>query len=99
VDHFGEEMISALDKLPVSAKVWRGPFRSEYGWHVVLMTARTPGRIPPLADLRKRVIDDYTVDMENQNRKASIARLVQQYRVTFADPALESGKGKESAAQ
>ena len=46
VSHMGEELTAALDTVEPSASIWRGPYKSPYGGHLVLMTERRPGRVP-----------------------------------------------------
>jgi hypothetical protein len=81
VDHFGATMIAAIDKLPVGDDKWYGPFESPSGWHIVMLNARVPGRIPPLSELKQRVTDDYKAYLENQRRNSEIQNLVKQYHV------------------
>jgi hypothetical protein len=81
VDQFGAEMIAALDRLPPSDKTWRGPFESQYGWHLVLLMKREHGRAPPLEEVRTRVAEDYKVYLAGKSRDVAIARLAKQYRV------------------
>jgi peptidyl-prolyl cis-trans isomerase C len=54
----GEEFAQALDTLMVS-KTWQGPVEGALGWHLVRLTAREPGRLPPFAAIRDRVEDDW----------------------------------------
>ena len=39
-------------------KIWRGPFRSLYGYHLVMVTRLTVGYVPSLAEVRRRVEQD-----------------------------------------
>jgi hypothetical protein len=86
ISHFDEEMIAAIDRLQPSEKVWYGPFKSQYGWHIVMLLKRDAGRVPPLSEIHDRVLNDYRVRLTEDNRKATIARLVRQYRVQKPEP-------------
>lgn len=87
VDHFGEAMIAAIDKLHASDKTWYGPFQSQYGWHLLMLLKRDADRVPPLAEIRQRVLNDYHVKQVAKNRDTAIARMLQQYRIQQPEPA------------
>ena len=38
---------------------WFGPVQSDYGAHLIFLTAKTPARTPELAEIRDQVLDDY----------------------------------------
>ena len=42
-----------------AADGWQGPLASGFGWHLVHLRSREQGAVPPLADIRKRVEDDW----------------------------------------
>jgi hypothetical protein len=50
---FGEQFASALSTLPVGQ--WRGPVPSSYGEHLILLSKRTDGYMPALAEVRDQV--------------------------------------------
>jgi hypothetical protein len=53
--HFGEPMQRALFALEADDRLWRGPFRSEHGYHLVLLTRRLQGHKRPLAEVSAKV--------------------------------------------
>ncbi len=57
----GDEFVRALDSLVVG-KGWQGPVEGALGWHLVRLTARQPGRVPPLSAIRGRVEDDWRAE-------------------------------------
>ena len=58
---FGKsELSQQLFKVPVNT--WAGPFRSEYGWHLVYVTEHTPPKLPPFSEIRDRVLPGYLDD-------------------------------------
>ena len=85
VSHFGEAMIKQLDQLDPGHPQWRGPYQSPYGWHLVLLTKRTPPHLPDLADLKDRVTEDYQRDRKDAAEREAIARIVGHYKVRLAD--------------
>ncbi len=65
---FGSEFEGSLAKLPVGG--WQGPVDSGLGVHLVQVTVRTPGRIPPLSDVRAAVERDVMQRREMAAREA-----------------------------
>ena len=55
--HFGAAFASEVFAQQPSER-WIGPFSSEYGHHIVMVSAREPGRSPPMAEVHQRVIQD-----------------------------------------
>ena len=53
---FGERFSEAMANLPVGR--WSGPVVSGFGVHLVRIDARTPGRVPALAEVRQAVERD-----------------------------------------
>lgn len=54
--NFGGDFATAIESLPVGG--WHGPLRSEFGLHLVEVTARVPGRKATLAETRAAVERD-----------------------------------------
>jgi hypothetical protein len=79
VRQFGPEFAAALRGQPVGQ--WFGPVRSGYGWHVVRIDARTPGRLPELADVREAVARDWDTQRRQATLDAQYARMKRGYRV------------------
>ncbi|MFW2388713.1 MAG: peptidyl-prolyl cis-trans isomerase [Polyangiales bacterium] len=79
--HFGPPMARALFALEPNEFVWRGPFDSAYGVHLVLLTTNEPGREPELAELRDRVYDDARRAMIREETETAIADIVDAYDV------------------
>jgi hypothetical protein len=79
--HFGAEFAAALQDLPVDATVWQGPLRSNHGWHLVMLTAHSPGRIPSLAEVRMRVQDDFLRERATALQEQALRALVDGYDV------------------
>jgi hypothetical protein len=87
--HFGAEFRAALDALPVSVR-WQGPLRSTLGWHLLLITARQPGRVPALAEIHAEVVDDYRRARAAEILQQSEQELIGRYRVVVGDLARRS---------
>jgi parvulin-like peptidyl-prolyl isomerase len=74
--------VAQLDML-VPGETWQGPFESRYGWHLVMLRARTEPFTPPLADIRARVLEDFRYGIVEQNRKAAEQRVLSEYAVSL----------------
>lgn len=79
--HFGQAMANALFELTPDEKHWQGPFASDYGYHLVLLTRRSAGRIPPLEEIMDRVQEDALREDARERRSAAIQSVVDRYRV------------------
>ncbi len=96
--HFGPPMTRALFELEPNEFVWRGPFDSAYGVHLVLLTTNEPGREPELAELEGRVREDARRARVREETEAAIADVVDAYdvRVVYErnpSPRVEEGNG------
>jgi len=58
--HFDEEATKAIfsDRSPLSS--WSGPVLSEYGAHLIYVTSRSPGRFPPIDEIKTILTEDMT---------------------------------------
>ena len=79
--HFGVPMAKAVFELEPNDFIWRGPFDSPYGVHLVLLTINEPGRDPELAELEGRVRVDAQRAMIREETEAAIADIVGSYEV------------------
>jgi len=79
--HFGGPMAQALFELEPSDFVWRGPFDSPYGVHLVMLTSNQPGREPKLAEIEGRVREDARAAMIREKTEATIADIIGTYEV------------------
>lgn len=59
--HFGAGFTDAVFNLAPSDR-WAGPIASEHGHHLVMVSSRQPGRSPPMAEVRQRVVQDLTAE-------------------------------------
>jgi parvulin-like peptidyl-prolyl isomerase len=79
--HFGKEFAGEIQKLTPSQSKWVGPIRSEYGYHLLLMTSRSEGRIPQLQEIRSQVEEDWLRDRKDKARALSLRELANQYTI------------------
>jgi hypothetical protein len=79
--HFGDPMAKALFELEPNDLVWRGPFDSPYGIHLVLLITNQPGRDPELREIEGRVREDARRAMIQEKTEEAIAEIVETYDV------------------
>ncbi len=91
--HVGGAMSEALFQLPADATLWRGPFESRFGTHLVLITDQQPRRMPDFDEIRGRVAADAQAALEREMADAAIDEIVARYRIV-ADPGLLDAAGE-----
>ncbi len=82
--HFGDAMAQSVFALTPDATRWQGPFRSDYGSHLVMVTEHRPARIPPLADIRQRVLTDAVEARRKGAFDEAISDIVSAYDVVLS---------------
>ena len=82
-DEMGPEFARALEGM-AAGKAWRGPVESALGWHLVRLSAKKPGVLPPLASIRARVEDDWRAETGRERRDAAYRTLRSAYTVRIA---------------
>ena len=81
---FGAEFAAELFTLPLGR--WQGPVKSGYGVHLVRVKERTPGRLPPLVEVRDAVARDWTAAKRRAMKEAHYQELLKRYSVTIEKP-------------
>ncbi len=69
----GPDFARAALELPVGR--WSGPIESAFGVHLVWLHAREPSRVPPLAEVRKRVLEDWIEETSRRALRSEAERL------------------------
>lgn len=77
----GDKIRNAVFSGAAPAGRWAGPFRSDYGYHLIFVAAVTPARLPPLEEIRDVVTSDLTADMRQIAIGKSIDAIVAKFRV------------------
>lgn len=78
---FGAEFAAAIAEQPAGA--WFGPVRSGYGLHLVRIDERIEGGLPPLDEVRDKVLNDYRFEQREKLNRAVLDELLEQYEVVF----------------
>jgi hypothetical protein len=79
--HFGVQMAQEIFSLEPSDKTWHGPFESEYGEHLVMLTRNTEGRYPELEEIEPSVRDDAEREAIAAQKDKAIQAIVDTYEV------------------
>ena len=79
--HFGAQMTSAIFETEPSGNSWIGPFPSEYGYHVVMLTMKQVGRYPDLGEIIERVKDDARREYVKDQNDKTIQSIIDEYDV------------------
>ncbi len=81
---FGEEFAAKLGG--ISPGQWQGPVESGYGVHLVLVSERTEGRLPALADVRDAVRREWDSARRLEANEKIYQELLKRYTVTIESP-------------
>jgi len=81
---FGEKFATELGKLAPGE--WQGPVESGYGVHLVLVSERTEGRVPTLAQVRDAVRREWTNARRLETNEKFYQELLKRYVVTIERP-------------
>ncbi len=95
---FGDAVAEALFTRPPGG--WIGPFKSDFGWHVVRLRSRTDARLPPYDEIRDRVREAFAADRRRARNEAEYRRMRAHYDVVveWPDPPAASGAANGDAA-
>ncbi|MGB7374362.1 peptidyl-prolyl cis-trans isomerase [Pontixanthobacter sp.] len=77
---FGSAFVDQLNDAAPGSR-WRGPVPSGFGWHLVRLRMREAGIVPPLADIRGRVENDWRNQTLATRRDDAYQLLRSAYRV------------------
>jgi peptidyl-prolyl cis-trans isomerase C len=82
---FGEELAAALfDSAPGD---WTGPFRSDFGLHVVRLRGRSEARLPPYDAIAARVAEEYGAVRRREANERAYREMRARYDVIIEQPA------------
>ncbi len=81
---FGPDFAGQFDRL--KAGEWTGPIRSGYGVHLVLLTARTESRLPPLPEVRELVKREMMNERRLEANRRFLDGLLAKYKVKVEWP-------------
>lgn len=79
--HLGSEFTDALFRVDPAKAEWSGPFQSEHGVHLVLVTAVQPGRDPSLEEVRPQVVQQASRALSERRARETAQKIVDAYDV------------------
>ena len=79
--HFGPAMTEQLFALTPDAERWRGPFESEHGFHLALVTDNRPGRYPDFAEVAQQAAADARRALVRKRTEAAVQAIIAAYDV------------------
>jgi len=82
---FGEPMAEALFTAPPGD--WAGPYRSDFGFHLVRLRSRTEARLPPYDEIATRVAEELGAKRRREANEAAYRKLRANYNVIVETPA------------
>ena len=83
---FGDQMAEALFTAPPGD--WAGPYRSDFGLHLVRLRSRTEARLPPYDEIAARVAEEFGAKRRREANEAAYRRLRANYNVIVETPAV-----------
>ena len=78
--HFGDAFAGEVMSLEPGG-AWHGPVQSDHGYHLVMVSARTPGGVPGLDDIYGRVAGDARQALLEQRQEETLREVIAQYKV------------------
>lgn len=81
---FGPEFAEAIYKLEPDQ--WTGPVKSDFGLHVVHVSERKAGRLPPLGEIRAAVAREWTGARRKELGDVRLNELLKRYHVIIEMP-------------
>ncbi len=92
--HFGPSMASAIFEATPSDKDWIGPFGSEYGYHIVMLTKNEAGRYQELDEVRDKLVMDAQREATRTRNEETIQRIIDTYDVRVEYKAEAKAEGE-----
>jgi len=77
---FGSGFFDTVRELPVGE--WAGPVATPFGDHLVLVTERRDGGLPPLDEVRERVLQDWRSTVADRLREERFEAMRARYEIT-----------------
>lgn len=90
-NQFGHAFARTLEGLQPSPR-WQGPIRSDYGWHLVLITGRRPASLPAFETVREQVRDDLLRESIAAYRDKAVADLTRRFQVKLKGVSAPAGR-------
>jgi hypothetical protein len=86
---FGETFAQQL--LDLEPEKWHGPVSSGYGFHIIRISERVDARIPPLDEIREKVLEDLVEERRSQALEDYYQRIREKYEVELVPSDHDTG--------
>jgi peptidyl-prolyl cis-trans isomerase C len=90
---FGDAVAEALFSQPPGD--WTGPYRSDFGLHLLRLRSRSEARLPPYDEIADRVAEAYGAKRRREANEAAYRRMRAKYDVVVEAPAASGGEAAE----
>jgi hypothetical protein len=81
---FGEDIAAALFDAPPGD--WTGPFRSDFGSHLVRLRSRSDERLPPYDEIETRVAEEFGAERRREANERAYQKMRALYEVVIELP-------------
>jgi hypothetical protein len=71
--------------LAIKTDMWSGPIESGYGLHLVRVSALQDAKLPPLIEVRARVVEEWKREQEQLAKERYLAELRKKYDIVVGD--------------
>jgi hypothetical protein len=95
----GPEVAEAAMSVDPKSDFWYGPYPSEYGYHLVMITDRSPAGHYELEEIRERVEGDARRDRETRLGDAVMNKVIEAYDVRIEYESAPEPTSEAAAAQ
>jgi parvulin-like peptidyl-prolyl isomerase len=82
---FGDDIAAALFSLPPDT--WTGPYRSDFGLHLVRLRKRTEARLPPYDEIAEKVAAEFAATRRREANEAAYREMRAHYDIVIEAPA------------
>lgn len=86
---FGAALADALFTLPPGD--WIGPYRSDFGLHLVRLQRRSESRLPPFDEIREQIAAEFAAERRRERNEAEYRRMRDHYEIVIERPAPAAG--------
>jgi hypothetical protein len=93
---FGPRFAEALFGNEVGA--WHGPIQSGYGWHLVWIDSKTPGRVPEFEEIEPSIKSEWESDRRAEAKRKMFETMRARYEVVLPEGVHARGTGAAQAA-
>jgi peptidyl-prolyl cis-trans isomerase C len=87
---FGEALADAL--FTAAPGEWTGPFRSDFGLHLVRLRSRSEARLPPYAEIAERVAQEFAARRRREANEREYQKMRAKYDIVIEWPEDSAGQ-------